>query len=257
VTIGFRRLAIALLLLAGVTACGEQSTTPAAADDPSRSAGGEASGAPSYSEETLLPALIHAVEKQESVHGVVTAQGVETTGDTVIGVDPAQARAVMEMDLGGPEPFYLEVIHHGGWLYARVEEDGKYLKVRPDDERLTPTMSAMHRDLDPLAMLRDLQEAATSVELVGDEVDDGHELQHFRVDVDYTQLAEGERTVPPGYEQIEYDVYVDVAGLPDHLVWRTPGHVEMTHAFSDWGERVEITPPAEDQLTKDDTLSPG
>lgn len=246
---GALRGATALLVLVGAAACGQQSTSagPSGSD--------ASSNGPSYNQETLLPELIAAVERQGTVHGVVTADGVETTGDTVIGADPPEGQAALEMDLGGPEPFYIEVLHHGGWVYFRAEDDGKYLKVSPDDERLTPTMAGLHREVDPLAMLQNMKDAATSVEFVADENIEGGHVEHYRVLVDYTMLDAGARPLPPGYEEVEYDVYVGDSGLPGRLVWTTPQDVEMTHAFSDWGKPLEITPPPEDQLQKGDTLS--
>lgn len=243
---GALRLTTALLVLVGTVACAQQST----------SAGSDTSSTgPSYNRETLLPELIAAVEQQGTVHGVVTADGVEARGDTVIGADPVEGRAALEMDLGGPEPFHVEVLHHGGWIYFRAEHDGKYLKVSPDDERLTPTMSGLHREVDPLAMLQTMRDAATSVEFVADENADGDHVEQYRVLVDYTKLDAGDRPLPPGYEEVGYDVYVDDSGLPDRLVWTTPQDVEMTHAFSDWGKQLEIAPPPDDQLQEGDTLS--
>lgn len=246
---GTLRLATALLVLACTAACGQQSTSAGS------SGSDTSSSAPAYTRETLLPELIAAVERQGTVHGVVTADGVETTGDTVVGADPPEGRAALEMDLGGPEPFYIEVLHHGGWVYIRAEDDGKYLKIRPDDERLTPTMSGLHREVDPLAMLQNMRDATTAVEFVADEDADGEHVEHYRVLVDYTPFDAGDRPLPPGYEEVEYDVYVNDSGLPGRLVWTTPQDIEMTHAFSDWGRQLQITPPPDDQLQKGDTLS--
>lgn len=228
-----------------------------------QSAAQAASTSPRWDEETLVPAMKTALEKQESVHLTVRADdgsGAPFEGEADVALRDERPELVATMDktpLGGPG----EVRVVDGVAYVSMPPmtpEGKFVEIRLDD-RSSPFggMRGMHR-FDPEDAFAAFDAGLRRVEFVGEEEMQGARLGHYQLTVDPRAAAE-ESGMPgtaemPGAEHggshmgrvprtVTFDVWLDRDALVHRVELDKRGQASVVVSLTEWGEPVTVEAP--------------
>lgn len=245
--------------LLGLVACG----TAEQAAVSGQSAAQAASTADRWDEETLVPAMKAALEKQESVHVTVTADdgsgaSYDVEADVALrGERPELVATTDRTPFGGPA----EIRVVDGIAYASMAPmtpEGKFVEMRLD-ERSSPFggMEGM-REIDPEQAFDALETGLREVAYVGEETVQGERLGHYRLTVDPRAAAE-ESGMPgaaemPGAEnggphmgrmprEVTFDVWVDGDALVHRLELDKRGHGSAVVSLTEWDAPVTVEAP--------------
>lgn len=245
-------------LLVGVAACGTAEQAPVSG----QSAAQAASTSARWNEETLVPAMKAALEKQDSVHVTVQADdgsGASYDGQADVALRGERPELVATTDktpFGGPA----EVRVVDGVAYASMPPltpEGKFVEIRLDD-RSSP-FGGMHemQELDPEQAFDAFEAGLREVDHVGEETLQGERLGHYRLTVDPRAAAE-ESGMPraeemPGAQggshmgrmprEVTFDVWLDRDALVHRLELDKGGQGSAVVSLTDWGEPVSVEAP--------------
>lgn len=232
--------AVLAVVLAGVSGCGEQSSSAAP------------EAITTHDATTLLPALVAAAEEQGTVHGTAEAEGALIEGDVLVGSEPPEADVTMTVTIDEADPWSVRMVRHGEWVYLSGPDGAGFERMAPDDERLTGAAAGrMHEDVDPVEALARMQAGLTDVEHVGAAEIDGTPVEHYRLTVDHSGEDATASGLAMAAEGVVYDVYADGSDLLRRFTWSTPRGNEVTHDFTGWGDPVEVAAPPADQVRTD------
>lgn len=251
-------LAATPLLLAGLTACGDNDQTTAT--DP---AGTSAQGAPAADLEAgddvdpgeFTDRLAAGFENMTTAHVTMTADlgtAGSTTGegDADYSADrPAVAMTMSSDMLPGGDGMDVRLVDGVLYLDLGALSKDKFWKLDLDDP--DSPFGAMGAQLDPRSSIGLLEKGLESVTYVGDE--DG--LAHYEASVEPEALldamgptgAAGGADLPNSFD---YDIWLDDQDRVTRLTSTMGdlGSVEMT--MSDFGSDVSIEAPPADQVTE-------
>jgi hypothetical protein len=225
----------------------EQATTSAAAGE--------------LDEDSLVPAMMDAVEDQGTAHVTMTtsAGGQEITAEGDVAFEGKQQDVAMTMDGSAFGAGNIEVRMVDGVLYLAMPPmtpESKFVAVRPGDKGSPLAgMTEQMGSLDPRETFAAFEKGLRDVEYVGQESVDGEELHHYRLTVDFAEAAEAQglpqtQGMP---KTVEYDLWLD----QESLMRKVEMDLEQTRTvmeMSDWGEEVTIDAPAKEDVVEMDQL---
>lgn len=260
------------LALLSFTACGgddEQatdasSTTSASPSaDPSESASSDSSSdtlekGASISPSDFVAKLANGAENSTTAHITTTTSGgaadISGSGDVDYTSDPPSVAMTMKSGMLGNGDIDVRLVD--GIIYMSIPSltQGKFLKVDLSDPN-NPLGSAFSSQLDPIASLKALGTAATSITYEGDEDVSGESLGHYAATVDtqklFTAMGQEDLTKAPNLpDSIDYDIWLDDQDRLGQMKadMGSLGKTEFT--VTDWGTDVDIqAPPASDVTT--------
>lgn len=264
------RLAVAVCavpaLLLGLAACGGADAT----QEPARTVA-RTSPQGDWDEKTLVPAMVAAIEDQDSAHLSARATGepdrsIAAEGDLVLrGKQHDMALTVKGGPLGAGTA---EVRAVGSVLYVSVPgmtPEGKFLEIRRGDEAspFGGMMGAPH-EADPQKMMAAFETALEKVRYVGEESVQGQELGHYRLTLDPREVAKSHE-MPSGAgmsglagtprtgklpREVTVDVWLDEDALVHRVELDLPRRGSLAVELSEWGEPVTVeAPPQKDILS--------
>lgn len=277
-------VAAAAALALVLTGCGGDDTEPAAgetdassevsespSDEPDDAATAAASeddgdepadaGAGTWDEDTLVPAMLSAMQEQETVQvSMSTLAGgmdVEAEGELSFTETGQDMRLVMDGTAMGAEEIELRVVDDVVYFsMPPMTAPGKFVALRPGDPG--SPLGSMLGDmsgLDPRQTMDAFEDSLREVTYLGEEDVDGAELERYRITVDTRAMARsqgmpGGGSMPRGQgmpRTVDYDLWLD----DDALVRRMELEMEqmaLAMEFSGWGEPVSVEAPPKRDL---------
>lgn len=265
-------LAVPALLLV-LTGCGGGDTTPASGEvsgPPSASstkaeASGEASPAPtgtgqasggSWDEQTLVPAMLSAVEQHKSAHFTMTttAGGLDMSAEGDMSLEGRSQEMVMVMDGSAFGADRLELRLVDGVMYLSMPPmtpTGKFAKI--DDGASSPLagLTTQMPGVDPRESFKAFEAGLEKVTFVGVEPVASEDLEHYRLTVDFRAVAraQGLPRVAGVPDTVTYDIWLDEDALMRRMELRMQ-QLSMVMEMSDWGEPVTIEAPARKDIVR-------
>jgi hypothetical protein len=257
------RAACVPVLLLAFGACSSDDTRPVAADSsPSTAASSAAEDAPaapvadddagqgSWDEETLVPAMMAAIEDQQTAHFTMSLAGdgstMDAKGDLAFRGKRSEMAMVMDGAAFGAGTVEMRVVDRVAYLsMPPMTPEGKFVEIRPGDpdSPLAGLTGQMH--LDPRESVKAFRTGLREVTFVGVESVDGEDLERYRVTVDVEAAAKAQG-VPPmagAPKTVDYDMWLDEDALMRRMELDMSG-VTMQMELSAWGEPVTIEAPA-------------
>lgn len=235
----FALLAAGALMLAALTACGDDKAPTSAEPTATEIAGTE------IEKDAFVDGLLAAVKAQKSAKAEL-AVGITVNATAEFNYSDTKPEARISAELLGQT---IEVVVVDGQFYLKKSATAKFVKLAEDD----PSLSVFGglSDLDPKEALTGIASSIKTVREIGPETVDGEQLTHFAVSLDGKELGSGMFGMMPGVDlskELVLDLYVDA----DNLVRRAEadlGENDLTLTVTDWGKPVTITaPPASEIL---------
>jgi hypothetical protein len=269
----------ALLLVAGITACGSSSDpTATGAKTGSSSATSTSSSAADSGQggSALFASMTAAMAKAKTVSvGFTTVTAAQqTTGRGSLRFGKTDYAAEMSMAL--PSLGKVRVVVQPKVLYMRLPAAAglpagrPWIKIQassndPLSKALGPVMDKLQQSFDPGRNLRALT-VIPKLTAAGTEALDGVQTRKYTATVDLSEaaakatgpLAEQFRTlVAGGMTKMDYTLWVDGKNLPRRFQTVTAtanGKVTATVTYRDWGKPVTIKVPPARQIANSATL---
>lgn len=260
--------ATASVVLAAVSACGGDDTTPVAdaspdvdaattqpveTEDVDSAADSSDDAEPGgYDAQGLLAAMKAAVEENETTHVTMEVggdgQSLSGEGDvSYAGDSTAMEMAMTSTQLGG-SAIRMRLVD--GVMYMSMPPmtpQGKWFKFDTTDPDSGMGDLGDMTQGDPLASFDAFDSGLEKVRYVGEESVDGEDLDHYELTVDAREAAkaQGRSGQPKGMgKTIAYDLWLDDHDLMRMMQFDQAG-ASMTMTMSDWGKPVTIlAPPA-------------
>ncbi|MPZ93622.1 MAG: LppX_LprAFG lipoprotein [Propionibacteriales bacterium] len=248
------RWAVALagpMLVAVLAGCGSSDDGAKSTSESSKGAS-ETSGASDgrLTTETLVPALMKAVDGKESVHMTMSLAGpqeMSMEGDAQLHEEDPVMSLTME---GGGMPGVVEVRLVDGLIYASVPglaPEGKFVKIDPEDanDPLAKAFGDLSGTMDPRTTFDAFEAGVKDVEFIGEEPVGGDQMSRYRVTVDAAAAmkAQGQTAPQDMPKTIDYDLWLDADNLMRKMTFELPGGISMDLAMSRWGEPVKVGAP--------------
>lgn len=255
-------------LLLGLTACGTGDPATYTAERAAQAT----PAADHWDEQTLVPAMRAALEKQESVHVSLRTLGdsrmpMKAEGDVVLhGKRHPDLAVTLDRTPMGTSA---EVRVVGDVLYLSMPPmtpEGKFLEVRPGDESspFGPMMAGPvggHSE-DPFVAL---ESGLREVTYVGQDTVRGGQVAHYRLTVDPRAMTKdhhgpaggrmpyfdgygADRSVP---RNVSFDVWLDSRALVQRVRFETPRRGAVVVELSDWGRPVTVEAPPPSDIVRD------
>jgi hypothetical protein len=258
------RAACVPVLLLAFGACSSDDTRPVAADSsPSAAASSPAEDAPaapvadsddagqgSWDEETLVPAMMAAIEDQQTAHFTMAVAGdgatMDAEGDLALRGKRSEMAMVVDGAAFGSGTVELRVVDGVAYLsMPPMTPEGKFVEVRPDDPDSPFAGMAGKMHVDPRDSVKAFRAGLREVTFVGVESAGGEELERYRLTVD-VRAAARTQGMPPmagAPKTVDYDMWLDENALMRRMELDMSG-MTMEMELSDWGEPVTIEAPA-------------
>jgi hypothetical protein len=232
-------------------------TAPSPAEDASATSAAEADGSDpgdadqgSWDQETLVPAMMAAMEDKETAHVTmsVTGDGVTMAAEGDVAYRGKRSEMAMVLDGGafGGGTVEMRVVDRVAYLsMPPMTEEGKFVEIRPDDPGSPLAGMADQMQVDPRDSVKAFRSGLRKVTFLGVESVSGEDLERYRVKVDFRAAAKAQG-VPPmagAPKTVDYDMWLD----EDALVRRMEldmAPMNMVMELSAWGEPVTIEAPA-------------
>jgi hypothetical protein len=258
------RAACVPVLLLALGACSTDDTRQVAADSaPSSAASSPAEDAPaapvadsdesgqgSWDEETLVPAMMAAIEDQQTAHVTMAVTGdgatMDAEGDLVFRGKRSEMAMVMDGAAFGGGTVELRVVDRVAYLsMPPMTPEGKFVEVRPGDPDSPLAGMAGKMHVDPRDSVKAFRTGLREVTFVGVESVDGEELEHYRITVDVRAAAKAQGMPPMAGapKTVDYDMWLDGDALMRRMELDMSG-VTIEMQLSAWGEPVTIEAPA-------------
>jgi lipoprotein LprA len=161
-----------------------------------------------------------------------------------------------------PDPVSVIVVDEAMYLRMGVATGDKYAKYDLNDPSTSMGDLLGGAQLDPTAQVRGFRGAIESFEVDGTQRLDRVDTTRYRITVDTAMLLANLETTPeavfgtgvepPG--QVTYEFWVGADRLPRRISFTIAG-VTTRMDMSDWGEPVDIEPPAPEQITARDPFA--
>lgn len=267
-----RAAVAAPVLVLALGACAADDTTPTSAEaskapssaSPSPAAEGETEAADvaaedvgtggSWDSESLVPAMLAAVEEAQTTHFTMVTDAVGATmraeGDMVWAGDKPDMAMVMDGQAMGVSRMELRMVD--GVVYLSMPPmtpRGKFMAIDPEDSSspLSGMLDGM-QGLGPAQSFEAFEQGLERLEFVGEETVAGEDLEHYRLTLDLVTVLEtqglaGLADTPGLPKTVDYDLWLDDEALMRRMetdVMDTLTTMEM----SQWGEPVTVRAPA-------------
>jgi hypothetical protein len=269
--------AISPLLLTGLAACGDDSSSDASGSGTTASGGGTqvlagVSTGDHVAPKDFLAAMSDGAKALTTAHmtmdvSIGSAGSIKGSGDADYTKTPADLALKLtmpsSMSMGSGGGFELRLVDGIMYVSAGSLTGGKFWKLDPSDKN-NPLGASGLGDLldqmDPVKAVEAVRPAIEKVTFVGNEDVDGRSLDHYTLTVDpetalkslgggsMTQGAQGE--VP---DSLVYDVWLDDQGRTGKVSMDLPvggSSTSLDINMTDFGEQVDIEAPSADQVTK-------
>ena len=258
-----RAACVAVVLLA-LGACSSDDTRQVAADSSASAAASspaeDAPAAPvadsddagqgSWDEETLVPAMVAAIEDQKTAHFTMAVAGdgatMDAKGDLAFRGKRSEMAMVMDGAAFGGGTVEMRVVDRVAYLsMPPMTPEGKFVEVRPGDPDSPLAGMAGQMHVDPRDSVKALRTGLREVTFVGVETVDGEELERYRITVDVRAAAKAQGMPPMAGapKTVDYDMWLDQEALMRRMELDMSG-VTMKMELSAWGEPVTIEAPA-------------
>ncbi|HSJ21096.1 MAG TPA: LppX_LprAFG lipoprotein [Nocardioidaceae bacterium] len=258
-----RAACVAVVLLA-LGACSSDDTRQVAADSSASAAASspaeDAPAAPvadsddagqgSWDEETLVPAMMAAIEDQKTAHFTMAVAGdgatMDAKGDLAFRGKRSEMAMVMDGAAFGGGTVEMRVVDRVAYLsMPPMTPEGKFVEVRPGDPDSPLAGMAGQMHVDPRDSVKALRTGLREVTFVGVETVDGEELERYRITVDVRAAAKAQGMPPMAGapKTVDYDMWLDQEALMRRMELDMSG-VTMKMELSAWGEPVTIEAPA-------------
>lgn len=205
----------------------------------------------------IISVTYGAAMEAGSAHLVMTMKGQVSTGAEG-DVTYSDGEAAMKMTMSMPQMAKgkMEMRYVDQKTYLKLPgmtPRGKFIAIDPKDENspLSKGFAGLTDQMDPLASVRSIESAVTSVERVGEAKVDGARTDHYRLAVDTARMMKGlKKPNPTGMpNSLSYDMWLDDDNLIRKMHFDVSGtQVEML--LSDWGQPVTVEPPAAGDIMK-------
>jgi len=258
-------LASAGLVALALSACGNEdpASSSARAD-----ADGQAARVTTAANLTDLAGQMQtAQEEASSAHMELTYSGElaeatgmvgnTTTADIAYGTSLEDSSMQMSMAAMGMD---IDIVLVDGTIYLAMGEltQGKYLSMTTqemaEDPALAGTIGSLE-SMDAAGQAEAMADAVTSFEHVGSETIDGVDTEVYEVTIDPAKVKDGTAGVDASTAdqlgEMTAVYKVDPAGLPvqaDVTIEVDGQQMVVESAFSKWGEPVEVTAPADEDV---------
>lgn len=248
------------LLLLGVTACSNDEDTPTAEPTPTETTevptdeptdGGTPTGEAVADPQQVFEDMIEAMREAKTVQvatdlGVGTAQGA-------MSYDEARTDLSLQMNMGPMSGIELIVVD--GELYMSwpntLTEAGKFFRIEPGSSMGDLVESL--RSSSPVDSAGDISESVTAMRKVGEEQIGTDDTIHYIVTVDTEKSSQflGSTEAPDVElpETLDVDMWVTTDNLMRRVVVAL-GTAAMQLDYTDWGQPVDISAPAPQDIVK-------
>jgi hypothetical protein len=259
------RAACVPVVLLALGACSSDDTRQVAADSSASAAASspaeDAPAAPvadsddagqgSWDEETLVPAMMAAIEDQQTAHFTMSVAGgdgatMDAEGDLAFRGKRSEMAMVMDGAAFGGGTVEMRVVDRVAYLsMPPMTPEGKFVEVRPGDPDSPLAGMAGQMHVDPRDSVRAFRTGLREVTFVGVETVDGEELERYRITVDVRAAAKAQGMPPMAGapKTVDYDMWLDEDALMRRMELDMSG-VTMEMELSAWGEPVTIEAPA-------------
>ena len=259
--------ALVPIVLAGITACGGDSSNSGSPSSPSVASGtsspspGDSSspaadaGKPVDPDE-FLDLFAAALEGASTAHLTMSMKGstfsMDADGDVDYSSDPPAVAMTMDSDQMGE---HMQVRMLDGLVYLQLPMLGrKWVKMDLSDPN-NPLGSTFGTAFDLDKVLDGFRSGVRSVRFLGEEDVQGESLRHYRVTLDPSalpsELDPSEESPDASAEDVAYDLWFDGDGRFRQMEADLgPGTGTMTMRLSDWGGKVRIEAPPSDEVTE-------
>ncbi|MFE5291269.1 LppX_LprAFG lipoprotein [Isoptericola sp. NPDC056618] len=259
-------LASAGLVALALSACGsEEPAAPAAGEQAAEEPAAKIATVSTMTD--LAGQMQAAQEEASSAHMELTYSGelaesagmTESTTSADVAYGPTFDETTMQMSMAvmGMD---MDIVLLDGTIYLSMGEmtQGKYLSMTAEDMAEDPALAGTidsMESMDTASQAEAMADAVTSFEHTGTETVDGVETQVYTATVDPSKVKDGtagiDASTADQLGEISAVYKVDPRGLPVEadITMEVEGQemvVEST--FSKWGEPVDVTAPAEDDV---------
>ncbi|MFD6137550.1 LppX_LprAFG lipoprotein [Isoptericola sp. NPDC060257] len=259
-------LASAGLVALALSACGsEEPAAPAAGEQAAEEPAAKIATVSTMTD--LAGQMQAAQEEASSAHMELTYSGelaesagmTESTTSADVAYGPTFDETTMQMSMAvmGMD---MDIVLLDGTIYLSMGEmtQGKYLSMTAEDMAEDPALAGTidsMESMDTASQAEAMADAVTSFEHTGTETVDGVETQVYTATIDPSKVKDGtagiDASTADQLGEISAIYKVDPRGLPVEadITMEVEGQemvVEST--FSKWGEPVDVTAPAEDDV---------
>lgn len=204
-----------------------------------------------HTKQTLLPAMMAAVEEHRSAHFTMEMTGaasMSAEGDLVYRETGPELQMTMSGAGLGTGTIEMRLVDQ--MLYMTmpgITPDGKFVEIDPDAPGSPFAQMGGLAQLDPLSTFDAFEAGLRKVEHVGEETVGGEALQHYVLTVDLKKAAkaQGQPLAPmTGMPRdLAYELWLDDEDLMRRVEFGLMQQVSMVMEMSRWGERVTVEPP--------------
>ena len=220
---------------------------------------GRATTAPPLDEQTLVPAMKAAMERQRTAHVSMTtdAGGASVRAEGEVAFRGRQQDMVLRMDGKAMGTGDVQIRMVDKVLYLSMPPmtpKGKFVEVRPGDKSSPfAGMVGEMKGADPRETFTAFEDGLRKVTYVGKESVHGEDLQHYRLLVDFRSVAKAQgmpASMAGMPRTVTYDMWLDDHALMRRMQFDLAQQVSMVVEMSRWGEPVSITAPPRSDLVK-------
>ena len=252
------------LLVAGLTACGDKSST--ATDDPA--GGSSSSSAPNSPDaqpsasagETIAPAdfvdtlkqsMANATTAHLEMNMAVAGQTIKATGQVDYTGDTPAMQMTMTDPTGSGGDIDMRLV--GKTMYFKMGQLGdKFMKMSLDDPN-SPLgqMSSLTDNMDPRKAMDAFAPALKKVTYIGDETVDGQQLKHYKLSMDPSEISTlkdmGATSGMP--KRLNYDIWLDDQSRMTKMTMDMGSQMKIDMRYFDWDKPVDISAPPASEVT--------
>jgi hypothetical protein len=234
----------------GLAGCGNDAATTSVSAD-NRSVVEESGSSAVLTRDDLISTAYEAAMDAGSAHMSMTMKGdasMSAEGDMTYAAGSSAMRMTMSMPQMGKGEMELRLVEKKMYLKVPgMTPPGKFIAIDPQDESspMSKGFAGLADQMDPLASVKAMESAVTSVNRVGAEKVDGVSTDHYRVVVDTARLIKDlDKPEPAGMPKtVSYDMWLDGDNLIRKMTFDVRGaSVEML--LSGWGKPVEVERPS-------------
>jgi hypothetical protein len=213
-------------------------------------------GEGSWDEETLVPAMVAAVEDQETAHFTmaVTGEGatMDAEGDLAFKGKRSEMAMVMDAAAFGGGTMEVRVVDRVAYLsMPPMTPKGKFVAIRPGDPDSPLAGMADQMQVDPRDSMKAFRSGLREVSFLGVESVAGEELERYSITVNFRAAAKAHGMGPlaGAPRTVDYDMWLDEEALMRRMELDMSG-VRMKMELSGWGEPVTIEAPARNDIVE-------
>ena len=258
-----RRTAAAVavpLLLAGLSACGDNNSDTSKATDPGAAPSSQAAPptadagstiAPSDFVDTIKQSMENSTTAHLEMNMSVGGQSIKATGEVdYSGGGTPKMQMSMTDPTGSGQDLEMRLI--GTTMYMKMAAMGdKFVKLDLNDPN-SPLgqMSSLTDNMDPRKAMDSFAPALKKVTYVGEETVDGAKLKHYKLVMDPSKITSLKDVGTQLPKVIKYDMWLDDQSRMSKMVMNLGSTMDVSVRYFDWDKPVTITEPAPSEVTE-------